>query len=155
MTNDARERIDTATNVQAQLAEIGIEVDIDVLEWGAYLEATANGDHEMYVLGWVTGTGDADYALHPLYHSQNVGDPGYLTFLQDDELDSLLNVGRQTFEEEARHEVYRELQETLMDLSPNIYLHYTEYLLGVRDEVKGLEQLPTQYLMLKDVYLEN
>ncbi|WP_164217736.1 glutathione ABC transporter substrate-binding protein [Virgibacillus sp. YIM 98842] len=155
MTNDARERIDTATNVQAQLAEIGIDINIEVLEWGAYLEATANGDHEMYVLGWVTGTGDTDYATYPLYHSQNVGAPGNRTFTQNDEVDSLLEEGRQTFEEEERHEVYRELQETLVDLSPNIFLHYTEYLLGVRNEVKGLEQLPTQYLMLKDVYLEN
>ena len=155
MTNDDRERIDTATNVQAQLAEIGIDIDIEVLEWGAYLEATSNGDHEMYVLGWVTGTGDTDYALYPLYHSQNVGAPGNRTFLQDDEVDSLLEEGRQTFDEDERHGVYQELQETLIDLSPNIFLHYTEYLLGVRDEVKGLEQLPTQYLMLKDVYLEN
>ncbi|GAB3804361.1 glutathione ABC transporter substrate-binding protein [Virgibacillus kimchii] len=154
-TNDSRERIDTATNVQAQLEQIGIDVNIEVLEWGAYLEATENGEHDMYVLGWVTGTGDADYSTYPLYHSQNVGAPGNRTFLQDEEIDQLLAEGRQTFDDEERHEVYRELQEKLVDLSPKIYLHYSEYLLGVRDEVKGLEQLPTQYLMLKDVYLEN
>src|SRR5699024_10677537 len=37
-TNDSRERIDLATNVQAQLAEIGVEIDVEVPEWGAYLD---------------------------------------------------------------------------------------------------------------------
>ncbi len=37
-TNDNRERMDTATNIQAQLKEFGIEVEVEILEWGAYLE---------------------------------------------------------------------------------------------------------------------
>lgn len=66
-TNDDRERVDTATNVQAQLAEIGVDAEVEVLEWGAYLEKTANGEHDMFVLGWVTGTGDADYSVYPYF----------------------------------------------------------------------------------------
>lgn len=32
-TNDNRERMDMATNIQAQLKEFGIEVEIEVMEW--------------------------------------------------------------------------------------------------------------------------
>src|SRR5699024_3358231 len=85
-TNDQRERIDAATNIQAQLEEFGIEVEVEILEWGAYLEQTANGEHDMFVLGWSTVTGDADYGLYALFHSDNFGDPGNRTFTDDPEL---------------------------------------------------------------------
>src|SRR5699024_11530732 len=79
-----RERIDMATNIQDQLKEFGIDVEVETLEWGAYLEQTAEGKHDMFVLGWSTVTGDADYGLYPLFHSENVGDPGNRSFLKDD-----------------------------------------------------------------------
>src|SRR5699024_7789757 len=50
-TNDQRERIDMATNIQDQLEEFGIDVEVETLEWGAYLEQTAEGKHDMFVLG--------------------------------------------------------------------------------------------------------
>ncbi|MBP1970955.1 peptide/nickel transport system substrate-binding protein [Virgibacillus natechei] len=153
-TNDQRERIDAATNVQAQLEEIGIEVEVEILEWGAYLDQTANGEHDMFVLGWSTATGDADYSMHPLFHSDNVGEPGNRTFTENDELDALLEEGRQAADPEDREEIYSEAQELLVDIAPMLYLHHQEFLLSVRDEVKGFELLPTQILQLKDVYIE-
>jgi peptide/nickel transport system substrate-binding protein len=153
-TNDSRERIDAATNVQAQLGEIGIDVEVEVLEWGAYLEQTANGEHDMFVLGWSTVTGDADYALYSLFHSSMFGDPGNRSFIANDELDELLDAGRREGDPDARQEIYSEVQELLAELAPMLYLHHQEYLFSVRDEVQGLEVLPTQILQLKDVYIE-
>lgn len=153
-TNDSDERIDTAVYVQAELKEIGIDVKVEELEWGAYLDQTANGEHDMFVLGWSTATGDADYAMHALFHSENVGAPGNRTFTNVPELDELLDKGRQTPGEDERMEIYGEAQELLVDLAPMLYIHHSEYLLGVRDEVKGLKQLPTQILLLNEVYLE-
>jgi peptide/nickel transport system substrate-binding protein len=153
-TNDSRERIDAATNIQAQLQEFGIEVEVEVLEWGAYLEQTANGEHDMFVLGWSTVTGDADYALYALFHSSMFGDPGNRSFIADDELDELLDAGRREGDPDARQEIYSEAQEVLTDLAPMLYLHHAEHLFSVRDEVQGLEVLPTQILQLKDVYIE-
>lgn len=153
-TNDTRERIDTAVNIQSQLEEIGIDVKVEELEWGAYLDGTANGEHDMFVLGWVSGTGDIDYSLYPLFHSKNLGDPGNRTFTESDELDELLDEGRQTPDQDERVEIYKEAQELLVDLAPMINTHYNVNLLGVRDEVKGLKQLPTNYLELHEVYIE-
>ncbi|WP_040977835.1 glutathione ABC transporter substrate-binding protein [Oceanobacillus jeddahense] len=153
-TNDDRERVDTATNVQAQLAEIGVDAEVEVLEWGAYLEKTANGEHDMFVLGWVTGTGDADYSVYPLFHSDSVGSPGNRTFTEDDELDNLIVEARQMTDENKRMDLYSQIQEKLVDIAPTININFQEYLMAVRDEVKGLSQLPTQYLQLKDVYIE-
>lgn len=154
-TNDSRERIDTAVNLQSQLKDIGIEVKVEEIEWGAYLEQTANGEHDMFILGWSTPTGDADYAMYALFHSDNFGEPGNRTFTEDPELDALLEKGRKTPGEDERLEIYGEAQELLVEIAPMIYIHHSEYLLGVRDEVKGLTQLPTQILQLQEVYIEN
>lgn len=152
-TNDSRERIDAATNIQAQLEEFNIDVEVEILEWGAYLEQTANGEHEMFVLGWSTVTGDADYGLYALFHSDNFGDPGNRTFTDDPELDDLLDQARQEPEPEKRQELYTEIQELLAENAPMLYIHHQELLLGVSDKVQGLEQLPTGVLQLKDVTL--
>ncbi|MFD1334765.1 ABC transporter substrate-binding protein [Oceanobacillus iheyensis] len=154
-TNDDRQRIDTATNVQAQLAEIGIDLEVETVEWGAMLDQTAKGEHEMMVFGWTTVTGDADNGMYPLFHSDNVGSPGNRTFTVDKELDSYLEEARQTADPEKRLDLYSKAQEKLVELSPFVYLLHQEYLLGVRDEVKGLTQLPTQLLQLKNVSLED
>lgn len=153
-TNDDRARIDTATNIQAQLEEVGIDVEVEILEWGAYLEQTANGNHDMFVLGWVTGTGDADYSVYPLFHSDSVGAPGNRTFTENDELDALIEEARQTTNEEERMSLYSEIQKMLVDITPVININYQEYLMAVDDSVKGLKQLPTQYLQLQEVYIE-
>lgn len=152
-TNDNQDRIDTATAVQAQLQEIGIDVQIEQVEWGAYLEDTAAGEHDMFILGWTTVTGDADYGMYPLFHSDNFGEAGNRTFFATDELDSLLEEARQSSDEDERLDLYSRAQEILVDEAPMLYIHHMEFLLAVSDDVEGLWQHPTGILMLRDVSL--
>lgn len=153
-TNDSRERIDVATNVQSQLKEIGIDVNVEILEWGAYLEKVDNGEQEMYILGWSNSTATADTGIYPLFHSKNLGNAGNMSFLENDEIDALIEEARKEMDEDKRYEIYSEIQEDLVDIAPMIYVLHQRYLLGVRDEVKDLVQLPTKVLYLKDTYIE-
>lgn len=153
-TNESRERMDIATNVQAQLSELDIDVDVEIFEWGAYLEKIGEGEHDMFMLGWSNTTGDADLGLYPLFHSDNLGPPGNRTFIDDEELDGLMDEARREMDEGKRHEIYSDVQQKLVEEAPMVYLLHQEYLLGVREEVKDLVQLPTRILYLKDVYIE-
>ncbi|PKR77219.1 glutathione ABC transporter substrate-binding protein [Halalkalibacillus sediminis] len=150
-TNDNPQRMDAAEYIQSALGEINIDVEIEVLEWGAYLERTANGEHDMFVLGWSTVTADADYGMYPLFHSSAVGAPGNRSFLENEELDALLEEGRRETDPEARQEIYSEAQEMLVDIAPMLYLHHQEYLLGVSDNVEGFSVDPTGIYQIKDV----
>lgn len=153
-TNDSRERIDVATNVQAQLKEIGIDLEVEILEWGAYLDKVDNGEQEMYILGWSNSTATADTGIYPLFHSENLGNAGNMSFLEDDGIDALIEEARREMDEDKRNDIYSEIQEDLVDIAPMIYILHQKYSLGVRDEVKDLIQLPTKVLYLKDTYLE-
>ncbi|WP_217588409.1 glutathione ABC transporter substrate-binding protein [Lentibacillus saliphilus] len=153
-TNDNEQRVDTAVNVQAQLKEIGIDVKIEELEWGAYLERTANGEHDMFILGWSVVTSDADYGMYPLFHSSAVGDPGNRSFLENDELDKVLDDARKETDPQARQDLYSQAQEMLVELAPMLYIHHQEYLIGVNSTVKDFSINPQGIYQLKDAYIE-
>jgi peptide/nickel transport system substrate-binding protein len=152
-TNDSEERVNTAVTVQSQLAEIGIDVQIEELEWGAYLERTANGEHDMFILGWSVVTSDADYGMFPLFHSSAVGSTGNRSFLEDDDLDAVLDEARRETDPEARQGLYSEAQEMLVELAPMLYLHHQEYLIGVNDSVQDFGVDAQGIYQIKQAYI--
>lgn len=153
-TNDNEQRIDTAVAVQSQLDKIGIDVEIEELEWGAYLERTANGDHDMFILGWSTVTSDADYGMYPLFHSSQHGSPGNRSFFADDEVDKLLEDARMATDADERLKLYSEAQELLVEAAPMLYLNHGEYLVGVDNKVKNFSVDAQGIYQFKQAYIE-
>lgn len=153
-TNDDQQRQDIAEMVQGQLSQIGIDLDISIREWGTYLDETAEGDHEMYILGWVSVTGDADYGLYSLFHSDEHGAAGNRTFYDNEEVDELLDEGRETFEEDERAEIYEEAQEIITEEAPWIFTQVGEEAVGTRDYVDNLTINPAGHHDLSEVTIE-
>jgi len=153
-TNDSQERIDIATYTQEGLREIGIDVEIEVVEWGAYLEATGNGEHEMFILGLSLGTMDADYPMHMMFHSQNIGPPGNRSFMQSDEFDEMLYEARIEQDEDAREQMYIEATEWLNEESPMAFLYHPAQIMGYADGVNGFWADGSGLYQLRDVTLD-
>ncbi|MCD2136721.1 glutathione ABC transporter substrate-binding protein [Salinicoccus halitifaciens] len=147
--------IDTAVYIQESLSELGITVTIEQYEWGAYLETLANGDHDMFILGWTTVTADADYGLYALYHQDNMGAPGNRSFYENQELSDLLDAGRSESDEDLRYDIYQEAQEILAEELPTAYLFHTNFAIGVNsDNLRGVELDPTGGVRLDNVSFE-
>lgn len=127
VNDGSQERADIAEVVQSHLSQIGIDVSIEVIEWGAFLEQTANGEHEMFILGWTTVTADADYGLYALFHSSQFGSPGNRSFYANDRVDELLDYGRTEADVEKRNEAYKEVQEILVEEVPMVYLQHPDF----------------------------
>jgi len=116
--------------VQANLAVIGIDVEIQILEWGTYLEQTAEGLHDMFLLGWVTMTGDADYGIFPLWHSGEIG--GANRFFYDNPVvDDLLERARVSQDPAERDALYREVTEILVYDAPALFLFHPDAIVAV------------------------
>lgn len=150
-TNDNPLRIQIAEIVQAQLADIGISVEIQVLEWSTYLNDTAAGLHDMFILGWVTVTADADYGLYALFHSRNFGSPGNRTFWSSDRLDELLDLGRRESDQDLRQEIYFEAQEIIRNEAPWIFLNTQIEAHATRSNVTGFVPHPAGHNRLYNV----
>ncbi|MFP7289067.1 glutathione ABC transporter substrate-binding protein [Shouchella clausii] len=153
-TNDSAARVDLAQYIQNQLADLNITVDINIQEWATYLDATGNGEHEMFILGWSSATGDADYALAPLFHSDSMGEPGNRSFYSNPELDAILDEAAKEVDEDKRNELYAEAQAILNEEVPVVFTTTKNYLNGVRDEVKNIAVSPSGDFLFHDTYIE-
>ena len=135
VNGDTRTR--SATIVQAQLAEIGINVEISTYEWGALLEILTAGDHELFFLGWSNSSFDADGSTFALFHSSNWGATGNRAWLDDEQVDSLIEQAQVETDNAKRMELYKELQFRLKELAPWVPIYYKDDNVGVRADLKG------------------
>jgi len=152
--NETAQRIDTAEIVQNMLRQVGVNVDVRIIEWAAYLDMTARGEHEMYILGWVTVTGDPDYGLHATFHSSNFGAPGNRSFYRNAEVDRLLDSGRRETNLTQRAQFYAQAQQIIRDEAPWIFLWTGEDLHAARNNLRGFKIHPAGHHELWTVYFE-
>ncbi|MEC2071922.1 glutathione ABC transporter substrate-binding protein [Alkalihalophilus marmarensis] len=153
LTDDDRERQDLAQALQYQLAEIGVDIEIDTYEFGTYLERAGQGQSELFLGSWGTVTLDGDYGLYPVFHSANKGPAGNRSFIDNEEIDSLLQQAREATDDQERLDFYEAAQNELAAESPYAYLYFPEIIAGVRDDVEGFWQFPSTTLFLRDVEL--
>lgn len=152
--NEAQERIDTCQVIQAQLLQIGINIDIRVLEMSTFQEVVANGDHDIALITWTIPTLDADYNFFSLLHSSSHGPAGNRSFWADPETDRLIEAGRSLTDPAERLEVYHELATHLGPLSPHAYLFFTGIDVGASNRVQGFVNEPNGYHRLYSVWIE-
>lgn len=143
--NDSSVRKDIATIFQAQVKDVGIDMNIEVLEWGAYIDRTAKGEHDAYILGWITVTGDADYGLYPLFHSSAFGRPGNRSFYHNPEVDNMLDIARSSLNAEERKELYGKVQKQVQEDLPMITFAFTGQNAGANKKVQNFVLHPTGY----------
>ena len=137
VNGDVRTR--SAQIIQAQLAEVGITVDISTYEWGALLDSLNAGEHEMFLLGWSNSSFDADGSTYQLFYSGNHGATGNRAFLTDDKVDELIINAQKESDDSKRMEFYKELQVYLHEISPWCPLYYKNDNVGVRADLKGFK----------------
>ncbi len=153
-TNDNQQRMDMAVLIQDSLKEANIEVEVEIVEWGAYLDKTANGEHDMFILGLTNPVGDADYFLSQMFHSENKGASGNRSFYENPEVDKLLEEARAEIDEEKRLALYSEIQEILVDDAPIMNLQHQAYLSGVSNKVENYWIDPSGYYKLQGITIK-
>lgn len=152
--NDSTTRLQLAQIIQANLKEIGIDMKIETLEWGAYLQRTAQGEHQAFLGGWVSGTSDADIVLFPLLHSSSHGGAGNRAFYTNKELDKIIDEARLVSSPEERKALFFKAQEILQEEAPLGILLYKNENIGLNKKVKGFKYDATTMHNLKDLYIE-
>lgn len=153
-TNDKKERVDMATIMQSQLKEVGIETEIKVLEWGAYLDGLSKGEQDMFIIGWTCQTADPDMAVYAPLHSSKAGSGGNYSFFKSDKADELIMKGRTMKDSPERETVYKDLQKEVKDQAPWIFLSNGEQVVGARKNVKGFKPSPFGYHVLYNISFE-
>lgn len=132
--------------LQFSLAEIGIELEIRVQDFSAYTEAVEGDDVELFLTSWGTVTLDADYTLYAFFHSDQIPANNRSRFA-DDEIDALLQTGRDDPRDEVRADAYRTVQERVVEELPMLTLYYPLFTYAKRPAVQG-EVLAFSWILL-------
>ena len=149
--NDNQSRIEMCQAMQAMLLEIGVQCNLEVLEFGSFISRTTAGDHDLAYFGWTTSSGDADYSYYSLEHSTQQGAAGNRSFLADPDVDKMIEEARSNTNEEERKEIYKNLAIKLDEINNNIPVYYSSINVGANKKVEGFVMDANGYHSLEKV----
>lgn len=109
--------------MQANYAELGIKSTIQKLPWAAFAAQVSKPENTPHLSQLFVNavTGDPDTLLYGMYHSSAAGTWQSPEYLQDAQVDRLLEEGRTALTPQGRESVYAALNTRLMAIAPTIY----------------------------------
>ena len=149
--NDSPVRLQVAQIIQANLKDIGIDLKIETLEWGTYLQKTGEGDYQAFLGGWISGTSDADIVLYPLLDSKSIGLSGNRARYSNPDFDKEVEMARVVLTPEERKEHYKNAQLIAHEDSPLIVLFNKNENIGINKRIIGFDYDPTTMHKFKNL----
>lgn len=137
--NDLRAK--TGEIIQRRFKDVGIDVQLRVIEWATFLKEFINpGNFDATILGW---TGGPEPDQYNIWHSSKTG-PGQLNFIgfKNAEVDRVLEDGRRVFAQKQRKVFYDRFQEILAEEQPYTFLYIPEALPAISRRFRGVEPAP-------------
>ncbi|MBD8065423.1 ABC transporter substrate-binding protein [Devosia sp. PTR5] len=126
--------------LQSQLAEIGIKLDIELMELNVYVDRWLAGDFDMAVAQ--NGGRPDPYPMYNRYFTKD-GNLVNVSNFKDDEIDSLLQQGREETDIAKRKEIFSKFEHRLAELSPWLWLSTSNIYTAQLKTVSGFESSPT------------
>ncbi|MFZ3577202.1 glutathione ABC transporter substrate-binding protein [Virgibacillus sp. DJP39] len=139
--------------VQSQLNEVGLDVSIESMEWGTFLDTTAQGNFEMTFLGWTNSTADGSELLYPNLHSDNIGSSNRMNY-NNPEFDKLVDQSRTLVDQEARLQKLHEANMLAIKDAVWVPMNHGVVSAAYDKSVKGLDLDPTGTWSLYNVSRE-
>jgi peptide/nickel transport system substrate-binding protein len=139
----SRESERIAQIVQRFLANVGVTMTIQIMEWSSLLKTLhANTDPKPYdavLLGWGFDINDPDDA-YTSWHSSQYPSGGNLSGFLNPDADALLAAGRREQRQEKRRDIYTSFYQTIVQTAPYVFLFYPQSTAAAHRYVKGLSK---------------
>jgi ABC-type transport system substrate-binding protein len=155
--------IETAELVQGLLADIGVKVDIDIVDTATFLaelnqplDNPGYPEYDILNLSWGTFTGDAEYVLKT-YYSCDAWPPTYWDYSHycNEEVDAMIAEADTVPTLEERNAIYADILKMVFAEAPTIVLFDGMATVASGSNVMGLYVDPAQTVWpVKYVWLE-
>ena len=165
-----------AVAIQSDLQNVGINANIVTDDWATYLEKTANGEHDMAMLGWIADVADPDNFFYSLLSIPSAEKPAYnISFYRNEALQKILDRARmstdqdiQAFEaldidkgrgpvitdQDVRIWLYRQAQAIFHRDAPWVPLAHAQRILVINRDVKNLKLSPLGWKYIRTAAFE-
>lgn len=139
VTNTGNEiRLNAALIIQYQLAKIGVNAKIKVMEWQAFLNTIVHPrKFETVLLGWSLALMPDAY---PLWHSDSDKLGRFnLVGYRNSEVDELIEKGALTIDQEELSNIYKKLFKLISEDLPYLFLYIPNSITVVNSKIKNVE----------------
>ncbi|HXO76329.1 MAG TPA: ABC transporter substrate-binding protein, partial [Puia sp.] len=140
---------DFASFIARQLEDVGIHVQIEVVQKSLLLEETAQSQALFFRGSWLADYPDAENYLS-VFYSKNPAPPNYTRF-SDPVFDKLYERSLLEENDSARYALYREMDQRIVDASPVVPLWYDEVVHLINPRVRGFDPNALNLLELRRV----
>lgn len=118
--------------MSAMLSEVGITVNLELLEWSAFTQRYAEKSFdEMFYIGYGNSMFDASLALERLTIESAEGETDY----DNEEVNELLKAAEQNMNAEERIQQFQKAQELIAEDRPQIYTFQLDAITGINDRL--------------------
>ncbi|MDF0606737.1 ABC transporter substrate-binding protein [Neisseriaceae bacterium TC5R-5] len=140
-----------AEMIQQDWAKIGVKATIRTYEWGEYLKRASAGEHDVYMSGWTSDSGDPDDFLWGTL-SCSVSKNGQR--FCNPEFDKLLTQARQTNNQKERSNYYIKAQEIFKRERPWITIAHSRIYVPLQRSVQGFVINPNGSFDFENVWVK-
>ena len=128
--------------LQADLAKVGIQAEIRVIEWGELIRRAKAGEHDLLFMGWAGDNGDPDNFLTPQFSCAAVKSGTNFARYCDPALDKLISAGKTTNEQGVRSKLYQQAQAQIQQQALWLPLAHPTAFALTRKTVEGYQVSP-------------
>ncbi len=145
-----------AEAIQGMLAEAGVNVRVEVMEWGAFVDAVWSATAESEVAQardfaqTAFGNADPGQTFRSTLFSTYWPTTGYNEALfADPAVDAAIEAVEQSVAEEDRVTAIEQLSTIIFEAAPWIFSHFEQQVVGHTASVEGIEVLPTEIIRFR------
>lgn len=124
--------------LQSMLGQIGIKVEIEMVEFGTLLEQMRSHDYDALRIGW-SGRTDPDGNTYSWFSKD--GSLNEMSY-SNSNVDELLSKARTTSEREKRKALYGEVAQILWEDAPYIFIFHEKNIKPMKKYVEGYNHVP-------------
>ena len=135
-----------AEAIAADLAKVGITVQLQTTDWAVYLDKRKNGQLPLYMLGWTGDNGDPDNFVCYFFCSPGASREG---FYANQQLTDVLMEAQKLTDQPKRAALYRKAEQMIHDDVARIFIANNQPPLPFSKKVKGYVAEPDQQRVLQ------
>jgi peptide/nickel transport system substrate-binding protein len=127
--------------IQSNLADIGIQVDIQSMEWATFLETknAEDADWDLFLGAW-RATIEPQY-MDQIWSEENIPQLNSVGYINP-EIDRLFEEAGKNCDVDFRKDNYAQVQQILANDSPYIFLFNNKAWQGINNRIQGIEPTP-------------
>ncbi len=140
--------------IRSYFEEIGVRLTLNPLPWEELLGLVRSGGSTLFMIGWVSDTGDPDNFLYPLFYSENQGERGNSTFYSNLNVDGLILKARAEKNPHQRLRLYQEVEKLIVEDSPWVFLFHPVTCFIHRPGVHGFRIHPLSFIRMEELWFD-